>query len=524
MRKLAAILMLAALAVGTAAAHFAFVTAKPGGKYAVMFLSETLEPDAAVSAKILEKSWLKVRNEAGTDTDLKPEIDGGVYKMEVPGTGNRVIHGRVDLGVMQRGPTPNLLLYYTKSLLGEAWGDKAVIGGDQVVELVPYGEPGKVMLKMLVRGKPLEKGDITVVLPDGDDLKLKTNSEGFAGPITQTGRIGAWARHWEVTGGERDGKKYDQVRHYGMLVFDSLRKPVSRAALKEATSSFGAAVDANWLYIYGGHIANTHNYSVEAVSGRFGRMNLETGAWEELPGATKLQGMNLASHGGKIYRVGGMEPRNKAGEKADNHSVAEVARFDPAKKQWEALAPLPEGRSSHDVVVIGDQLIVTGGWTMKGKHGGQTWAKTTCIMDLSAAKPTWREVPQPFQRRALIAAAHNGKMYVIGGITEPGAVSQEVDIYDPAKNEWTKGPAMPGTPMESFAPAAVSAGGRLYVSQGDGGLLRLAPEGAKWIAMARTSPRLAHRMIAKAGSDALWIVGGASKGKNLDLVEEVVTQ
>ena len=34
--------------------------------------------------------------------------------------------------------------------------------------------------------------------------------------------------------------------------------------------------------------------------------------------------MNLAAHGGKVYRVGGMQPRNEPGEPADNLSLADV--------------------------------------------------------------------------------------------------------------------------------------------------------------------------------------------------------
>jgi streptogramin lyase len=43
------------------------------------------------------------------------------------------------------------------------------------------------------------------------------------------------------------------------------------------------------------------------------------------------------------------------------------ARFDPATKSWEELPPLPEPRSSHDVVVIDNQVIVVGGWALDGK-------------------------------------------------------------------------------------------------------------------------------------------------------------
>ena len=59
--------------------------------------------------------------------------------------------------------------------------------------------------------------------------------------------------------------------------------------------------------------------------------------WEELPGGPGLQGMNLAAYDGKIYRVGGMEPRNKPGDPTDNYSIADVVSFDPVAGRWQSL-------------------------------------------------------------------------------------------------------------------------------------------------------------------------------------------
>ena len=49
----------------------------------------------------------------------------------------------------------------------------------------------------------------------------------------------------------------------------------------------------------------------------------------------------MITHAGKVYRVGGMQPRNEPGDKADNFSLTDCARFDPARKVWEPLPPLP---------------------------------------------------------------------------------------------------------------------------------------------------------------------------------------
>src|SRR5688500_5501399 len=93
-------------------------------------------------------------------------------------------------------------------------------------------------------------------------------------------------------------------------------EPRGYPPVPRAVSSFGAAVSDGWLYVYGGHCARTHQYSTEAVVGTFHRLKLSNPkAWEELPGGPPLQGLALVAHGGKIYRVGGMQPRNKPGEK-----------------------------------------------------------------------------------------------------------------------------------------------------------------------------------------------------------------
>src|SRR5262245_28779734 len=124
--------------------------------------------------------------------------------------------------------------------------------------------------------------------------------------------------------------------------------------LPKAVASFGAVECDGYLYVYGGHAGKTHSYDTESVLGTFHRLKLDGGTkWEELPGGPIAQGLNLAAHKGLIYRVGGMQPKNKPGEASDNHSLAECARFDPKVGKWEALPDLPAGRSSHDVVTVG---------------------------------------------------------------------------------------------------------------------------------------------------------------------------
>jgi N-acetylneuraminic acid mutarotase len=253
------------------------------------------------------------------------------------------------------------------------------------------------------------------------------------------------------------------------------------------------------------------------VSGQFQRLNLAApGAWEQLPGGPHLQGMNLAAYGGKIYRIGGMQPHNAPGQPADTVSVSDSARFDPALMLWEALPALPEPRSSHDFVVVGSKLIVSGGWALQGK-AGQKWMDTLQVMDLSKSPLTWKSAAQPFKRRALIAAAYNGKMYVMGGMTDTNVIVPDVDIYDPQSGTWTKGPALPGKALNSFAPAATVHEGKLYVSLGDGSLYRLNEAAQRWEEAGSATPRVAHRLVS--GGKSILVMGGAAGGKNFDLIE-----
>ncbi|WP_031495042.1 hypothetical protein [Bryobacter aggregatus] len=504
-------------AISLAQAHFVWVLSEAGGTRAKVILSEDLKTTAEVDVALIQGAKLSVRDAKGVENPLQLTKAGDSYVASLSGHGQRVIHGVVNLGVMQRGNSPeHVLIYYPKAIVGDAFDPSSRLAAAVPVELVPVPATGGLQLQMLALGKPLADAEIQVIEPDGMQRKIRTNAQGLSEVLTQKGRYGAWSRYWETKSGEQDGKQYVQLRHYATLVFDTPQNVAKLPSLPEATSSFGAVVSEGWLYVYGGHISPTHSYSTAAVSGQFHRLQLsQPETWERLEAGPGLQGMNLAAHQGKIYRIGGMEPRNAPGTPSDLYSTADCARFDPAKKRWESLPPLPQPRSSHDVVVIGNQLYVVGGWELQGK-AGQKWPQTMEVMDLSAKTLAWKSVKQPFLRRALIAAAHEGKVYVMGGFTDRSSISAEVNIYDPKTGEWSKGPEMPGGKEEAFAPAAVEHGQRLFVSIANGALYRL---GKQWEKVAETTPRIAHRMASD--GTRIYVMGGAEKGKNLDLIEVV---
>jgi len=290
--------------------------------------------------------------------------------------------------------------------------------------------------------------------------------------------------------------------------------------LPRAVSSLGAVEADGYLYVYGGHAGKTHSYDTATVLGTFHRLKLAGGTkWEELPGGPIAQGLNLAAHGGKVYRVGGMQPRNKPGEPADTHSLAECACFDPKVGKWEPLPPLPVPRSSHEVVVAGDKLVVVGGWNLQGRDRAPVWHDTALILDLAGREPKWQSIPQPFRRRALTGAAVGGRVYVIAGLGPEGG-DRRVDVLDVTSGKWSRGPDLPGADRVAFSPAAGVVNGRVVVSTSAGSVYRLTEKGDAWEKVGESASKRVVARLIPLGNRAL-LVGGASAGSNVAELEVV---
>ncbi|WP_254508786.1 Kelch repeat-containing protein [Anatilimnocola floriformis] len=278
-----------------------------------------------------------------------------------------------------------------------------------------------------------------------------------------------------------------------------------------AVTSFGAVIAGNQLYVYGGNMAGAHSYSNSEQGRNLYSANLKGGAWTKGEDGPPLQGLALVEHKGKLYRIGGFTAQNAKGEEHKLESQAGVAAYDIATKKWTDLAPLPEPRSSADAAVIGDTIYVVGGWNLKGGRSGD-WHKTAWKLDLTQAKPQWQSLPEPpFQRRAISVAAHNGKLYVIGGMQPPGSPSRRTDVFDPATGKWTEGPELLGEgQMTGFGNSSFATGGKLYVSTINGDLERLSEDGKQWEIIAKMpTARFFHRML-PVDDKHLLVVGGAN--------------
>ncbi len=525
------------VSAGLVLAHFPFIVPDSSGATAKIIMSETLEQDKEVKISTLAGMKLSVRSKDGKDTPLSatPSNDYSM-SLAIPGSNTRVIHGIADLGVVQRGQgKPHHLVYYPKTIVGDSLDSKTVVGNSAPIELVPVKSENGFKLELRVNQKPVAADrEITIIHSDDKEEIVKTDASGQSPELKENGLYGAWARNWIDETAELDGKKYEQVREYATIVFHQGMPNASSgsdpdqtglivksiATLKQPVASFGAVEMDGYLYTYGGHIAERHDYSTASVSGKFARMNIQKpGEWESLPDGAPVQGMNIAAHNGKIYRVGGMQPRNAPGTEADNHSIAEVASFDPKEGKWQQLPPLNVARSSHDIAFIGNKLYVVGGWSMKGKDGQDEWLSTMEVLDLDAKELKWEVQPQPFNRRALVTTVYQDKLLVFGGFDSDDKAQLDVDVLDTKTGTWSKIAPIPGKQMNGFSPAACTIAGSVYLSVGSGDLYKLAPNMQSWTRIAKANPRIVHRLVAY--KNQILIVGGASGPRMMDQIESV---
>ena len=510
-----------------ARSHYLWLAIEPGsrpGESTIRaFFNEEPEPDA---------NYLKYVR------DLSPKVDGqplasilGESSREARWAGKAptLVDAERNLGVMTKGGS-TYRLYYTARAQATPIPPEAKEARDKLrVRLVEGG--GRDVVQVHFDGKPVAKARIRAYPKDGEPTELAADEQGLATVAgIADGKTALWANWVDPKPGDVGGKPFAETRYYATLTLmprpdaPSEGSPTTFATMPApAVNSFGGAVLGDWLYVYGGHAGQTHQYSVETTAKHFRRLNLkDRSTWEELPMGPDVQGVALVSDGRYLYRLGGMAARNAPGQPHDLHSVADFARFDPESRTWTELAPLPEPRSTHDAVVIGRKVYAVGGWSMKGAKEKPTDLKEAAVFDLDRPSAGWKAFDQPFRRRALSAAGSGGKLYVLGGLNDRFAIERRVDVHDPATGTWALGPDLAGSEeREGFATSAFEVDGRLYVSGLSGTISRLDPRGTTWEAIGAWSlPRNTHRLLPGLGR-SLLVVGGNFEGAQTPVIESV---
>lgn len=130
---------------------------------------------------------------------------------------------------------------------------------------------------------------------------------------------------------------------------------------------------------------------------------------------------------GRLYVVGG---RRRGPGGLENLGALE--RYDPEADRWESLRPLPRPAGGLAGAALDGALYCFGGERF-GPGGGEVFGSTWAYRPEA---DEWREMPpMPTPRHGLAAAAVDGRVWAVGGNTEPavgGATSSVAEALVPA--------------------------------------------------------------------------------------------
>jgi N-acetylneuraminic acid mutarotase len=381
------------------------------------------------------------------------------------------------------------------------------------------------------KGKPLPEIEVHLYSSDGEEsATASTDDSGkvsFSDEQVQVGLNAIMLGHKVKQAGKFKDAAYETQAHYLTATFSApataaTAAPASEPAAAKLPSlpleltSFGAARQGSAIYVYGGHTGEAHSYSTNAQNDKLMKLDLAhpQQGWQTIAQGERLQGLGMVAHGERLIVVGGFTAKNAEGEKHDLHSQSQVRVFDLSTQRWSQLPALPEPRSSHDAALIGDTIYVVGGWQLQG-HEDSVWHTTAWSMDLSAAKPEWSQLPTPpFARRALATVAHQGQLFVIGGMNENGGPTKAVVVFDPVQKTWNEVAELPGKEaMAGFGASGWSSGGSLIITTYEGAIVKWRDADRSWEHVGETADaRFFHRML-PIHEHQLVSVGGANMGE-----------
>lgn len=171
--------------------------------------------------------------------------------------------------------------------------------------------------------------------------------------------------------------------------------------------------------------------------------------------------------GGKFYVIGGLGPNWT--------SRGLTYEYDPATDRWSKKKPMALPAHHVAFTELNGKIYVIGGFVAT-KSGPPGWDPVNNAWEYNPRDDSWKALaPLPTKLGGAVAAAFNGRIYVIGGAgnhpgrdmplerTLPHRSLGTVHEYDPAANSWRERSPMP-TARNHAAVGVVN--GKIYVIGG----------------------------------------------------------
>jgi N-acetylneuraminic acid mutarotase len=232
------------------------------------------------------------------------------------------------------------------------------------------------------------------------------------------------------------------------------------------------------IYVFGGSGAMTQE-APSATLDTAWEYDPAADSWKQLARLTAKRTAGAAAEvGGKIYFIGGSSDLTGPDGKVANAGlvVGSNESFDPATNKWETHKAMPTPRNHPAIGVVAGKIYVIGGRITANNIGGFTAANVDVVEEYSPATDSWRAMNRmPTPRSGEGWTTYQGKIYVAGGEHRDyhiEGVLRDVEVFDPAVNDWYRLPAMPtarhGVNVAAFNGKLFVIGGHLVFAGGGG--------------------------------------------------------
>jgi len=242
----------------------------------------------------------------------------------------------------------------------------------------------------------------------------------------------------------------------------------SVAPLPEKITHAGHAADDHRVWLVGGFVGDHPGSSTSHVW----LYDVATGQWRRLPDLPAPRGGGGAALiGSTLHFVGGVVRNGDVYQPdAADHWTLDV----DTGTAWHPDAPLPNPRNHLGVIALDDGIYAIGGQHQGNELDGNQ--ATVERYDLSTKQwTTLTPLPVPRGHISSSLVVRNGRILVIGGLTQGSRPLADVLAFDPQAQTWT---ALDPLPAPRQSPVAKLVGDILITTTGshDG------PRGTTWIA------------------------------------------